>query len=173
MHICAGLCRESGGQTAADRGDYGDGGVGVEGTSQATGVADGFVAYENIDVFAELAFFGQKAIAQAGVSGPEELQSLQESGGRTSELNFSALLRKIAKRAGDMYGDAHLLFPDGLPGRRLVFVAGDLERLADGGAFVRGLAEALDSPTRTLFTHTTGGRPPRSFFQVFPSSIDP
>ncbi len=160
-------------QTAADGGDYGDGGVRGEGSGQAIGVADGFVADENIDVFAEVAFFGEKAIAQAGVSGPEELQSLQKRGGRAGELNFTALLRKIAKRAGDMHSDAHLLFPDGLPGRRLVFVAGDLERFADGGAFVRGLAEALGSPTRTLFTHTTGGRPPRSFFQVFPSSIDP
>ena len=129
-------------QTAADGGDYGDGGVGGEGSGQATGVADGFVAYENVDVFAELAFFGENAIAQSWVSGPEELQSLQESGGRASELNFTALLRKIAKRAGDMYDDAHLLFPRDLPERRALFTAGDLERLADGGAFIRGLAEA-------------------------------
>ena len=148
MHIFArGLRCESGGQTAAvqtaaDGGDYGDGGVGGEGCGQATGVADGFVADENIDVFAELAFFGQKAIAQAGVSGPEELQSLQESGGRAGELNFSALLRKIAKRAGDMHSDAHLLFPRDLPERRALFTAEDLERLADGCAFIRGLAEA-------------------------------
>ena len=79
-------------QTAADGGDYGDGGVGGEGCGQATGVADGFVADENIDVFAEVAFFGEKAIAQAGVGGPEGLQSLQKRGGRARELNFTALL---------------------------------------------------------------------------------
>ncbi len=93
-------------------------------------------------MFAELAFFGEKAIAQSWVSGPEQLQSFQESGGRASELNFTALLRKIAKRAGDMYGDAHLLFPRDLPERRALFTAEDLERLPDAGAFVRGLAEA-------------------------------
>ena len=129
-------------QTAADGGDYGDGGVRGEGSGQAIGVADGFVADENIDVFAELAFFGENAIAQAGVSGPEELQSFQKSGGRAWELDFAALLRKIAKWAGDMYGDAHLLFPRDLPERRALFTAEDLERLPDAGAFVRGLAEA-------------------------------
>ena len=129
-------------QTAADGGDYGDGGVRGEGSGQAIGVADGFVADENIDVFAEVAFFGEKAVAQSRVRGPEELQSFKKRGGRSRELNFSTLLRKIAKRAGDMYGNAHLLFPDGLPGRRLVFIAEDLERFATDGAFVRGLAEA-------------------------------
>ena len=129
-------------QPAADSGDYGNGGFGGEGCGQATGVADGFVADENIDVFAEVAFFGEKAIAQAGVSGPEELQSLQKRGGRASKLNFTALLRKIAKRAGDMHSDAHLLFSRNLPERRALFTAEDLERLADGGACIRGLAEA-------------------------------
>src|SRR5712675_637004 len=41
LTVARGLRCESGGQTAADRGDYGDGGVGVDGTGQATGVADG------------------------------------------------------------------------------------------------------------------------------------
>ena len=33
-----------------------------------------------------------------------------------------------------------------MPGLRLVFLAGDLERLADGGAFIRGLAVACSAP---------------------------
>jgi len=155
MHILRwALRRESGGPSrlwfnktaalhaATNGGDYRDGGVGAEGSGQAAGVADRFVADEDIDVFAELAFFGEKAVAQSWVSGSEELQSFKKRGGRSRELNFSTLLRKIAKRTGDMYGNAHLLFPDGLPGRRLVFIAEDLERLATDGAFVRGLAEA-------------------------------
>jgi hypothetical protein len=93
-------------------------------------------------VLAEVAFLGEDAIAQSGISGPEESQSLQKRGGRASELNFSALLRKITEGAGDMYGDAHLLFPGDLPERRVLFTAEDLERVADGGAFVRGLAAA-------------------------------
>src|SRR5258708_15642924 len=117
MHIFArGLRCESGGQTAADRGDYGDGGVGVDGTGQATGVADGFVAYENIDVFAEVAFFGEKAIAQAGVSGPEELQSLQESGGGNNGVDLFPPVREKTKRGRGMVSDGYPPFPHAVSG---------------------------------------------------------
>src|SRR5258708_40204152 len=75
---------------ATDGGDYRDGGVGGEGRGQAAGVAGGFVADGDVDVFAELAFFGGKAVAQSWVSGPEELQSFPESGGGGGEGAVSA-----------------------------------------------------------------------------------
>jgi len=82
MHILRwALRRESGGPSrlwvnktatlhaATNGGDYRDGGVGGEGSGQAAGVADRLVADEDVDEFAELAFFGEKAVAQSWVSG--------------------------------------------------------------------------------------------------------
>ena len=95
-------------EPAADGWDYGDGGVGGEGRGQAAGVADGFVADEDVDVLAELAFFVEDAVAQAGIGGEEELQGFEKRGGRAGELHFAALAGKIAERARDVDGDAHL-----------------------------------------------------------------
>ena len=53
--------------TAGDSGDDGDFGVGREGGGEAAGVAHVFVADEDVDVFADLAFFGDDAIANAGI----------------------------------------------------------------------------------------------------------
>lgn len=125
---------------AADSGDDGDGGVGGEPGGEAAGVADGFVADEDVDVLAELAFFVEDAVAQAGMNGEEELQSFEKRGGGGGELHFAALLGKIAEWAGDVDRDAHLR----LAGRRFVFVAERFGRFAEAAApaVARGFAAA-------------------------------
>jgi len=55
------------GLAAGDGGDYGDFGGRREGSGEAAGVADVFVADEEVDVFADLALFGEDAVANAGV----------------------------------------------------------------------------------------------------------
>jgi hypothetical protein len=55
------------GLAARDGGDDGDFGVGREGSGEAAGVADVFVADEEVDVFADLALFSEDAVADAGV----------------------------------------------------------------------------------------------------------
>src|SRR5256885_17162588 len=66
---------------AGDGGDYGDFGVGREGSGEAAGVADVFVADEEGDVFADLALFGEDAVANAGGEGVKGRQSVGERGG--------------------------------------------------------------------------------------------
>ena len=68
------------GSAAADGGDYGDFGVGRKGSGEAAGVADVFVADEEVDVFADLALFGDDAIADAGVERVKSGQGVGESG---------------------------------------------------------------------------------------------
>ena len=118
---------------AADGGDDGDGGGGGEGSCQAAGVADGFVADEDVDVLAELTFFVENAVPQAGISGEEELQSFEKRGGRGGELHFAALLGKIAERAWDVDRDTHLR----LRGRCLVRAAGRFGRCATAAGVAR------------------------------------
>ncbi len=118
---------------AADGGDDGDGGVGGEGSGEAAGVADGFVADEDVDMLAELAFFVEDAVAQAGIHGEEQLQSFEKQGGRAGDLHFAALLGIIAERAGDVDSDAHLR----LRGRCLVRAAERFGRFATAAAVAR------------------------------------
>jgi len=95
MHICAGLMPVK----AAARPPLIAGiiemvALGVKGTGQATGVADGFVAYEHIDVFAELAFFGEKADRAGRGKWPRGVEEPPGEWRESSELNFSALFAK-------------------------------------------------------------------------------
>ena len=54
----------------ADGGDDRNLGGHGQGSDQATGVADGFVADKDVDVFADLAFPGDDAIAEAWIPRP-------------------------------------------------------------------------------------------------------
>ena len=79
---------------AADSGDDGDGGVGGEGSGQATDVAGGFVAHKDVDVFADLAFLGDDAIAEAWIPRPQEFEGVPKRSGRARDLNFAVSFGK-------------------------------------------------------------------------------
>ena len=92
---------------AGDGGDYGDFGVGWEGSGEAAGVADVFVADEEVDVFADLALFGENAIANARVEGAEGRQGIGECGRRLLNLDYAATCGKFAQGAGDVKRCGH------------------------------------------------------------------
>ena len=79
---------------AANGRDDGDGGVGGEGSGQATDVADGFVAHKDVDVFADLAFLGDDAIAEAWIPRPQEFEGVPKRSGRARDLNFAVSFGK-------------------------------------------------------------------------------
>ena len=92
---------------AGDGGDDRDFRVGRERSGKAAGVADVFIADEEIDVFADLALFGENAVANAGVEGVKGGQGIGESGGRLLNLDYAATAGKFAQSAWDVKRYGH------------------------------------------------------------------
>src|ERR1051326_578688 len=66
---------------AADGGDDGDLGVLVEFGGKAAGIARVFVADEEVHVFADLALFGEDAIAETRMAGEQGIERVAQSCG--------------------------------------------------------------------------------------------
>lgn len=61
-------------------------------------------------MFADLTLLIEDSIAQAGVLSPEELKRVEKRGWGAGELDFAALLGKIAEWTGNVECDAHSLW---------------------------------------------------------------
>src|SRR6266436_6593939 len=129
------LAMESSCLPAANSGNDGNLRGGGHGSGESSGVADGFVAHKDVDVLAELAFFIEDAVAQAGICTPQECEGIAKRRGRAGELDFAAPLGKAAQWTRDVHGDAHLC----LPGRLRVLASERLLRFSAAAVFVTGL----------------------------------
>ena len=92
---------------AGDGGDDGDFGVGGKGCGEAAGIANAFVADEDVDVFADMALLGDDAIANTGVKRIQGGESVGDEAWRFGQFDFAAAFGELAQGAGDVKDDGH------------------------------------------------------------------
>ena len=92
---------------AADGWDDGDFAVGGEERGEAAGIANVFVADEDVDVLADLALLGDDAVANAGVERVKGRQRIGQDFGRLLHLDTAAASGKFTQRAWDVKDHWH------------------------------------------------------------------